>query len=403
MKRLWPIILMLLLLMVLPVEGLLAEDAYDVTDKDAVMEVVNEYLDADKDSLDLSVNGAILIEPLTGTVLFEKNADSKQYPASMTKLMTLVIALEAINAGNFSLDDIVTTSEYAASMGGSQVYLEAGETFTLKEMIIAIAVGSANDASVAVAEFIAGSNEKFIAMMNEKAAELGMTNTHYMNAHGLHDDNHYTTPRDMATLSLYAIHVPGLLDYTSIKENEFRPEPEQLILYNTNKLLFWYEGTDGLKTGTTSQAGRNLAATAVKDGLRLISVVMGGTIKNSHYSESMKLLNYGFNLCENRVIVAAQELVTLAAVNKGREETVNLLAAQALSLPAQRGEDVATEVEVEVNADIFAPIAAGDVLGYAILTLDGEEMDRTELIAANDVKAQTFFQMVYRFIRNIFI
>lgn len=401
MRRFGPIICILLCFLLLLPSGVLAAQAYSITDQEQVMKEVNAAEAVDAEALDLAAHGAILVEPVTGAVLFEKNPDEKQYPASMTKLMTLVVAFEEINAGHFSLDDKVTVSEYAASMGGSQVYLEPGETFTLREMLIAVAVGSANDASVAVAEYIGGSNEKFIAMMNEKAAALGMTNTHYMNTHGLHDDNHYTTPRDMAILSRYAIHVAGLLDFTSIKEYQFRPDPKPLVLYNTNKLLFWYEGTDGLKTGTTSQAGRNLSATCQKSGLRLISVIMGGTTKNSHYSESMKLLNYGFNSYENKVIVAGQELVTMAEVNRGDEASVDLLAADELSVPAPRGGEVNTEVTVEVSDDIFAPVGSGDVLGTAVLLVDGKEVDRIDLIAATDVERQTFPQTVWRFIRNV--
>ncbi len=402
-KKQWLLFIFCLLLVFLPLEGLLAEEAFHAADRQAVMAEVEKSRGATGESLTLSVAGAILAEPKTGAVLYEKNADAKQYPASMTKLMTMVIALEEIQAGHFRYDDTVTTSEYAASMGGSQAYLEPGETHSLKELLIAVAVGSANDASVAVAEWIGGSNEGFVAMMNEKAAALGMANTHYVNTHGLHDDNHYTTPRDMMILSLYGLQVPGMLEFTSIKEYEFRPEPKQLLLYTTTKLLFWYEGTDGLKTGTTSQAGRNLAATCEKDGLRLVSVVMGGGTKNSHFSESMKLLNMGFNLYENKTIVAKKELVTLAYVNRGREETVNLLAAEERSMPAPRGEAAKPAIEVVVDDGIFAPIAEGDVLGVAVLRANDVEIDRTELVAANDVAKQTFFQMIGRFIRSVFV
>ena len=226
---------------------------------------------------ELSIKGSscILMDGGSGEILYEQNPDVKCYPASLTKIMTLVLTLEALDEGKISLDDDVITSGEAASMGGSQVYLYEGEVRTVEEMLIAVAVGSGNDASVALAEFVAGSLPAFIDMMNEKAKEIGMTNTNFANPHGLHDENHYTTASDMAKLAYYAIKVPKLLEFTSIYEYDFRPEPKPLKLWNTNRLLKWYDGCDGLKTGYTPEANRNLVATAVRDDLRLITVVMG--------------------------------------------------------------------------------------------------------------------------------
>ena len=187
----------------------------------------------------LEAKGAILMDAATGQVLFEQNADEKWYPASMTKIMTLGLALEAIQQEEAQLADRVLTSENAAGYGGSQVYLAPGETFTLEEMLIAISVGSANDASVAVAEHLAGSEENFVRLMNEKAQQLGAVNTHFTNSHGLHDDEHYTTPRDMALISQWALKLPKMKELTTIKEYTFRGEPRPLI-HITNKLLWWY-------------------------------------------------------------------------------------------------------------------------------------------------------------------
>ena len=218
-----------------------------------------------ENDLKLDCEGAILIEAQTGKILYESNPHKKWYPASMTKIMTLILAFEAVQDGKVSLDDQVTASEYACSFGGTQVWLEPGEKFSLKEMLIAIAVGSANDCSVAVAEHIAGSETAFARMMTERAKELGAQNTNFVNSHGLHDDNHYTTPYDLAQMARHAVTLPQLLEMTSMKEYLFREEPE-LLLYNTNKLLWWFEGTKGLKTGTTDAAKRNLTAAVEKTG-----------------------------------------------------------------------------------------------------------------------------------------
>ncbi|HIZ76583.1 MAG TPA: D-alanyl-D-alanine carboxypeptidase [Firmicutes bacterium] len=351
---------------------------------------------------EIKANAVMLVEPVTGTVIYEKNADAKVYPASTTKIMTLILALEAINDGKFSMEDEVTTSAYAASIEGSSALLAEGEVHTLHDLLAAMAVGSANDAAMVVAEYIGGSEEGFIKMMNDKAAELGMTGTHYMNPHGLHDDNHYTTARNMMTLSLYAIDVPQLLDFTSMKEFEFRPDSHKMLLYNTNKLLFWYEGTDGLKTGTTSPAGRCLLSTVVRDDLRLVGVVMGGTERNSHYSESMKLMNYGFSQYTMAEILTPEKELTAAGIAKGREETVNLMVTEAVRLPSSKTEDPGYTVEYEVDPDLEAPIEKGEKAGEAVVSLNGEELARVDLVTAQAVEKQTFWQAIVRFFQNLF-
>ncbi|MBQ6535642.1 MAG: D-alanyl-D-alanine carboxypeptidase, partial [Firmicutes bacterium] len=254
------------------------------------------------DELSLQCKSALLLDGASGQVLYEQNADEKCYPASVTKIMTMVLIMEAVNAGTISLDDVVTVSQEAADMGGSQVYLYPGEQRSVDEMMIAIAVGSGNDAAYAMAEFVGGTYGNFIQMMNDKAAELGMSGTHFVNPHGLHDDDHYTTASDLGKLAFYAAGLPGLLDYTSIYEYEFRPEPNLLTLWNTNRLLKWYDGAIGMKTGYTEEAGRNLVAVAERDGLRLISVVLGCGERQGHFRESMDLLNYGFNTFTRQVI-----------------------------------------------------------------------------------------------------
>lgn len=335
--------------------------------------------------LDMKTKACILLEGTTGTVLYEENADTKLYPASVTKIMTLVLALEAVEKGTVSLDDTVTTSEYAASMGGSQVFLYPGETRTLHEMLIAIAVGSGNDASVAVAEYIGGSVDNFVAMMNQRAKELGMNNTHFANPHGLHDENHYTTARDLSLLARHALTVPKLLDYTSIYEYDFRPEPNPLKLWSTNRLLKWYDGVDGMKTGYTPEAGRNLVATAQRDDLRLIAIVLGVKEAQGHFTEAMKLLNYGFNQFAFTPIIEKGAVVGECSVLKGVADKVNLVAGEKLGSVHKKTDKGEITTEMQAEKELVAPLKAGDKAGIAIIYQNGQEVGRIDLLVAEDV------------------
>ncbi len=333
------------------------------------------------------IDGAayVLMETSTGQVLAEKNSDVKRFPASTTKIMTLVLALEAVDRGDVSLEDEVTTSEYAASMGGSQVYLFPGEKRTLHEMLIGIAVGSGNDASVAVAEFIGGSEEGFVEMMNKRAQELGMTGTHYANPHGLHNENHYTTAADMAKLGLHALQVPKLLDYTSIYEYDFRTDPKPLKLWNTNRLLKWYDGADGLKTGYTSEAKRNLVATAKRDDLRFLTVVMGVEPRNGHFTESMKLLNYGFNTYQFKLLHPKDEIVCGIPVQKGVVDKVDAKVANDVGALTQKNAKEEYTTNIKVDQFLNAPVEEGVKLGVMEVLKDGQVMQTVDLLAAKSV------------------
>lgn len=327
----------------------------------------------------------VLLDAASGEWLAASNADAKRYPASTTKIMTMVLALEAVERGDASLEDQVTASEYAASMGGSQVYLEAGETRTLDEMLIAVAVGSGNDASVAVAEHIGGSLGNFVDMMNQKAAELDMTGTHYANPHGLHDPEHYTTAGDMAKLARYAVGVPKLLDYTQIYEYQFRGDPKPLVLWNTNRLLKWYDGVDGLKTGYTSEAGRNLVATAKRGDMRLISVVMGVEPMHGHFTETMKLLNYGFNNFSYQLLWEKGAAVCGVPVSKGTVAWVDAVTGEAAGFLSKAGLSVDHDMAVNVPEYPQAPVTAGEQLGELQILRDGQVVRTIPLLAAEDV------------------
>ncbi len=339
---------------------------------------------------ELAGESYILVEGTSGQVLAAHNENLKWYPASITKIMTLVLALEAVNSGKAGLDDNVMTSEYAAGMGGSQVYLYAGEERSLKEMLIAIAVGSGNDASVAVAEFLAGSETSFVDLMNQKAAEIGMTGTHFANSHGLHDSDHYTTAADMAKLGVYAATVPGFFDYTTIYEYDFRPDPKPLKLWNTNRLLKWYDGTLGMKTGSTDLAKHNMVSCVKRNDLMLIGVVMGVPEPRGHLTESMKLMNYGFNTFTYQKLFASGEVVGAAPVSKGQKETVPILAGEDVGCVEQKGGESQLTYDLKLSGKLQAPVEKGAPIGNLILQKDGENIREIPLLAGDNVAKKTW-------------
>lgn len=333
----------------------------------------------------LNCKSALLLDGASGEVLFALNSDAQCYPASVTKIMTLTLILEAVDAGTIQLTDDVVVSAEAAAMGGSQVYLYEGEVRTVDEMLIAIAVGSGNDAAYAMAEFVGGTYDGFIELMNSRAQELGMTGTHFVNPHGLHDENHYTTAADLGRLAYHALSVPHFLDYTSIYEYEFRPEPKKLVLWNTNRLLKWYEGTDGMKTGYTEEAGRNLVATAQRNGMRLISVVLGCSERQGHFQESMDLLNYGFNSFSYQQLYAAGDIIAEAAVSKGAADSVPLVVAEDVGYTTTKNSSAEITETLNIANVLKAPVQAGDIGGSLTLYKDGELWRSVDLVAANDV------------------
>lgn len=326
------------------------------------------------DSLTLDCKSALLLDAVSGEVLYEINSEEPCYPASVTKIMTLVLILEAIEDGKIQLTDEVSVSAEAAAMGGSQVYLYEGETRTVEEMLIAIAVGSGNDAAYAMAEFVSGSYSAFIDLMNKRAAELGMSGTHFTNPHGLHDAEHYTTAADLGRLALYALSLPDFLNYTSIYEYEFRPEPNPLVLWNTNRLLKWYEGTDGMKTGYTEEAGRNLVATVERDGMRLISVVLGCRERQGHFLESMELLNFGFNNFTYQQLYPAGATVAKIPVSKGAADSVSLITAEEIGCIQAKNSDVSITESIQLEQILPAPSGRekkGAPLRYTVMAVNG--------------------------------
>ena len=319
---------------------------------------------------DVHCRAAVLIDLSSGTVLYEKEADTPMPIASITKVMTLLLTFEAIEAGRVSLQDPVPVSDHAYNMGGSQIWLEPGETFTLEEMIKAICVSSANDAAVALAEFIGGSEPAFAELMNQKAAALGMTNTAFKNACGLDEAGHLSTARDVAVMSRgMLLNHPQITNYTTIWMDTLRGGQTQLL--NTNKLLKRYQGITGLKTGTTSGAGVCISASASRDGLDLLAVVLGAASSAERFDAATALLDYGFANFENVAAPAPENAPASLPVTGGAEEAVELRYAAPEKILTRKGEGAALTAVLELPDTLAAPLAEGQQVG-AVTVYSGE-------------------------------
>ena len=337
---------------------------------------------------DVPCRAAVLIDLSSGTVLYEKEPDTPMPIASITKVMTLLLTFEAIDAGKVSLQDTVPVSDHAYNMGGSQIWLEPGETFTLDEMIKAICVSSANDAAVAVAEFIGGSEPAFAELMNQKAAELGMVNTTFKNACGLDGAGHLSTARDVAIMSReMLLKHPQITDYTTIWMDTLRGGQTQLL--NTNKLLKRYQGITGLKTGTTSGAGVCISASASRDGLDLLAVVLGAASSNERFYAATALLDYGFANFENVTAPAPENAPASLPVTGGAEETVELQYAAPQKLLVQKGEGSALTAELELPQALAAPLAAGQQVGTVTVRSGETVLGSWPVTAAGEVQPMT--------------
>lgn len=337
---------------------------------------------------DVPCRAAVLIDLSSGTVLYEKEPDTPMPIASITKVMTLLLTFEAINAGKVSLQDTVPVSDHAYNMGGSQIWLEPGETFTLEEMIKAICVSSANDAAVAVAEFVGGSEPAFAELMNQKAAELGMVNTTFKNACGLDEAGHLSTARDVAIMSReMLLKHPQITDYTTIWMDTLRGGQTQLL--NTNKLLKRYQGITGLKTGTTSGAGVCISASASRDGLDLLAVVLGAASSAERFDAATALLDYGFANFENVTAPTPENAPASLPVTGGAEETVELQYAAPQKLLVQKGEGGALTAELELPEALAAPLAAGQQVGTVTVRSGETVLGSWPVTAAGEVQPMT--------------
>ncbi|HMM06450.1 MAG TPA: D-alanyl-D-alanine carboxypeptidase family protein [Clostridiales bacterium] len=360
----------------------------------AVMDAFNAYDARSETAPGLDVSAAILMDAGSGRVLYELCPDELRYPASMTKLMTLLVTLDAIDAGQVSYDDVVTFSEAAVAEDGSKTGCPAGTTDTLKHVLEMMMVCSANDAAYVVAETVGGDVATFAALMNAKAKALGMEHTNYVNPNGLHAENHYMTARDMATLCRNCINNETVMYFCSLASTTL---PTGTVCYNTNKLLFWYEGCDGFKTGTTEAAGHCLATTAERDGMRLIAVVMGGTYDYSHYINGMKLLEYGFANYTLTTLVEKGSVLAKADVVYGKEDTVGLIAESDILYPVKSGETVTPEIVTDIAESIEGPAKAGLDGGNVVVKIDGKEVGSCDLVTETMIHKRTVFHWLKDF------
>jgi len=347
----------------------------------------------DAPPFDVNAKSAVLMDAETGTVLYNKNGDEALPPASVTKVMTLLLIMEAIDGGVFSLTDPVSVSEYAASMGGSQVYLEPGEEMSVEEMLKCVIIASANDAAVALAEKTAGSVEGFVQRMNERASTLGMKNTHFENPTGLDDnvENHNTSAMDIAIMSRELLRHETILKYSGIWMDTIRNG--EFGLTNTNRLIRFYNGATGLKTGSTSKAGFCISATAKRDGMHLIAVIMGSSTRDERNNAAKTLLDYGFaNYCvyTDNGGDGGEVRVTGGITNKVQTKYEGLTKL----LPAGKKGSVTTEITLD--ASVGAPVKSGQKLGTVKYMIGEETIAESDVTAVEDVPRIGFFRILYR-------
>lgn len=347
-----------------------------------------------------TAKSAILIDSATGEVLFEKNADEKRPPASMTKLASMLIIMEAIDEGSLSFDDVVTISDEAASMGGSQVFLEADETYTVSDLLKGVAIASGNDAVVALSEKVAGSWGAFVDMMNKKMKEIGARNTNFVNPHGLDAENHYSTARDMSLIARELLKHEKILEYTSIYEEYLeKNDGSKTWLVNTNRLVRFYDGVDGLKTGFTESAGYCLTATAKKDNFRLVSVLMGEDTSENRSSDTVRLLNYGFNTFKVNIIKKKDEIIGKIRIEGGKKDSADVILTKDATELLKNTENPG-EYTFNVKIDkIKAPVKKGDIIGTAeIIDQENNVIDEINLTVNEDIEKASLFDY---FLKNI--
>ncbi len=349
-------------------------------------------------AVDDTIPSAILIEANSGRVLYEKDADLELIPASVTKVMTMLLIMECIDSGTLSYDDMVTASAYAASMGGSQVYLKEGESFTVTDMLKSIALASANDACVAMAEHIAGSEEAFVDMMNKRASELGMAHTNFENTNGLDDTvtSHYTSARDISIMSreLITKH-PDILNITSLWLDSVRGG--EFGLTNTNRLVRFYKGANGLKTGSTSKAGFCISASALRDGMQLIAVIMKAPTKDIRNEAAKRLFDYGFS--QYSYVNYDKAVLDGIKVENGVDDTCNVYYDSfGICVPKARENDLL--VETKLPKTIVAPIKKGQCVGKVVCTLDGQTVYEADIKNQTNIKRITYLELLKRMLQS---
>lgn len=353
------------------------------------------------ETLDVKAESYILIDADSGQVLLAQNEHNKMPPASMTKLMTLILAAQDLQAGKVALKDMVVTSENAWKMGGSQIYLEPGEKLSLEEMLISIAVGSANDACVAVAEYLEGSHEAFVERMNKTAQELGLKDTHFVNAYGLPAEGHYSSAYDMAVIARTALQYPKILEYSSIKEYDLRNGAFKL--FNTNKLLWWYQGADGFKTGWTNEAKYCLTSTVKRNGLRLITVVMASPEPRGNFRDSMVIFNYGYAKYAFKSFFDQGNICGSVKVGKGLADSLEVVAATDVGSICLKGEEKSLSYQQRLPAYTDAPIFKGQKIGEIEVYKDQTLTKKVDLVAAQDVPEAGIIKEILKLLQMVYL
>lgn len=343
---------------------------------------------------------AVLIDAQSGQTLFKKNEQEKFALASVTKIMTLLLIMEALEQGKIRLDEEITASPEACRMGGSQIWLEPGEKMKIEDLIISIAIASANDSSYVLAEYIGGSHDKFVKMMNDKAKELKMNNTNFVNCTGLDAEGHYSSAEDIALMSRELVKHEQIFKWTSLYQYYLRNGESWLV--NTNKLVRFYDGCDGLKTGSTNQAGFCLSATAFRDNMRLIAVVMKAPSSKIRNAEISQLLSYGFSNFVSQKIIGKGVVVETVSVEKGMVDNLSLVTASELQVLLAKSEKEQIITKAELSSKITAPVRKGEIIGKLIATKDGKEIACVDLIASENVEKANFIGLFKQFIYSAF-
>lgn len=362
--------------------------------------VVNEIM-KNTDVFNLKAKAAVLMDAKTGMILYEKNSDDIYPIASITKIVTSIIVMDHIKEGKLKYDDIVRVSEYAYSMGGSEVYLEPGEEFTVLELMEAVEIHSANDAAVALAEKIAGSEDAFVLLMNNRAKTLGLKNTVFKDCTGLTDEGHYSTAKEIATFSATLVNTyPEILKITSTQYKEFRPGEDHIDMWNRNRLIWFYNGANGLKTGFTTAAGYCLVGSAKRDDFQLISVVLGEPTNNTRFAETAKLLDYGFYNFESVDIVKKSDTLKSVEVKKGVSDHIDPVYANDFSYLIDKSKKDKIKIDVVVQEPLTAPVEKGDIIGYAKISLENEVIGNVNILASETVEKASFFRLFIMMIKE---
>ena len=356
------------------------------------------------EELAVNAKSAILVDANTGNILFEKNKDERLSVASLTKMMAQIIILEEVEKGNLTWDEKITTSANAAGYGGTQIYLEPGEVMTARDLMKAISMASANDATVVMAERIAGSEEKFVEAMNDKAKKLGLKNTNFMNPTGLDEDNHYSSSYDLSIIARELLKHEEILEFTSIYEDYLRQDtPNKFWLVNTNKLVRTFDGVDGLKTGFTNNAGYTMAVTAKKDNMRLIAIVLGEEVSKVRNKEVAELLDYGFVHYKVDLIRKKGEVIDKVKINKGNKKKMRVVLDSDVSILTKKGDNVVKYDEKVILDEVKLPIKENQKVGVLEVYSNGNKIGTYNLVSKDNIKKKNIFSIYLDNLKRIVI